>query len=124
MSTITADETITVETILNLIEQLPSHERTRLHQMLTGQAADPAQAKPPRDKRVPAKPMKDRTRERQWVQEHKHEYAGQWVALDGHRLVAASCVQQEVWDAVDPTSPDRPLVLRISSPDDLPYIGI
>lgn len=116
--------TITAETILKLIEQLPATERTRLDQMLAQQAANPVKAKPPRNKRVPAKPMRDRTRERQWVQEHKHEYAGQWVALDGDHLVAASFVQQEVWDAVDPTSLERPLVLRISSPDDLPYIGI
>ena len=116
--------TITAETILKLIEQLPPNERTRLDAMLAQQAAAPVKVKPPRDKRVPAKPMRDRTRERQWVQEHKHEYPGHWVALDGDRLVAASLVQQEVWDAIDPASPDRPLVLRISSPDDLPYIGI
>ncbi len=116
--------TITAETILKLIEQLPPNERTRLDAMLAQQAVASVKVKPPRDKRVPAKPMKDRTRERQWVQEHKHEYPGHWVALDGDRLVAASLVQQEVWDAVDPASSDRPLMLRISSPDDLPYIGI
>lgn len=116
--------TITAETILKLIEQLPPNERTRLDAMLAQQAAAPVQVKPPRDKRVPARPMKDRTRERQWVQEHKHEYAGQWVALDGDRLVAASLVQKEVVDAVDTTLPEPPLVLRIPSPDDLPYVGI
>jgi hypothetical protein len=116
--------TITAETILKLIEQLPVTERTRLDQLLAQQAADPVKVKPPRDKRVPSKPMPDRTSERQWVKDHKHEYAGQWVALEGDRLVAASFVQQEVWDAVDATSPNPPLVLRIPSPDDLPYIGI
>jgi hypothetical protein len=115
---------ITAETILKLIEQLPPTERTRLDAMLAQQAAAPVKVKPPRDKRVPAKPVRDDRRERQWVQEHKHEYAGQWVALDGDRLVAASFIQQEVWDAVDATCPNPPLVLRISSPDDLPYIGI
>lgn len=116
--------TFTAETILKLIEQLPVTERTRLAQLLAQQTAASVKVKPPRDKRVPSKPMRDRTRERQWVNDHKHEYAGQWVALDGDRLVAASVVQQEVWDAVDATSPNPPLVLRISSPDDLPYIGI
>ena len=115
---------VTAETILKLIEQLPVTERMRLDQMLAQQAAAPVKVKPPRDKRVPSKPMRDRARERQWVNGHKHEYAGQWVALDGDHLVAASFVQQEVWDAVDSASPNRPLVLRISSPDDLPYIGI
>lgn len=116
--------TITAETILKLIEQLPSNERTRLDQLLAEQPTAAVQTKPPRDKRVPAKPTKDRTRERQWVQEHKHEYPGYWVALDDDRLVAASLVQQEVVDAVDTSLPHPPLVLRIPSPDDLPYIGI
>ena len=115
---------LTAETILKLIEQLPITERTRLNQMLAQQAANHVKVKPPRDPRVPCAPMPDRTRERQWVKDHKQEYAGQWVALDGDHLVAASFVQQEVVEVVDVTSPDPPLVLRISSPDDLPYISI
>ncbi len=115
---------VTAETILKLIEQLPVTERTRLDQMLAQQTAAPIKVKPPRDKRVPCAPMPDDRRERQWVKDHKDEYAGQWVALDGDHLVAASFVQQEVWDAVDATSPNPPLVLRIPAPDDLPYIGI
>lgn len=83
-----------------------------------------AKAKPPLDKRVPCEPMPDDTRERQWIKEHKHEYAGQWVALDGDRLIAASPIQQEVWDAVSADGSTLPLVHRIPSPDDLPYIGI
>lgn len=116
--------TITAENILTLIEQLPSTERIRLNQLLGQREAAPAKAKPPLDKRVPCEPMPDDTRERQWIKEHKHEYAGQWVALDGDRLIAASPVQQEVWDAVSADSATLPLVLRIPSPDDLPYIGI
>ena len=119
--------TLTAENILILIEQLPSTERVRLNQLLTQQQpqlAEPAKSKPPRDKRVPCEPMPDDRRERQWAREHKHEYAGQWVALDGDRLIAASPIQQEVWDAVNIDGPTLPLVLRIPSPDDLPYIGI
>lgn len=115
---------VTAETILTLIEQLPSTERTRLTQLLNEQKPEPTKTKPPLDKRVPCKPMPDRTSERQWVKDHKHEYAGQWVALDGDRLIAASPIQQEVWDAVSADSETPPLVLRVPSPDDLPYIGI
>lgn len=117
-------EDVTAESILSLIEQLPSTERARLNQMLIEQKPGPSKTKPPLDKRVPARPMPDRTSERQWVKEHKQEYAGQWVALDGDRLIAASHIQQEVWDAVSADSEIPPLVLRIPSPDDLPYVGI
>ncbi len=115
---------MTAEHIMILIRKLPSAERARLDHWLTEPASEPANIKPPRDKRVPSQPMPDDTRERQWVKEHKHEYAGQWVALDGDRLVAASPVQQEVWDAISADTATIPLVLRIPSLDDLPYIGI
>lgn len=120
--------TMTAESILTLIEQLPSTERIRLNQLLARrqnqQEAEPVKAKPPLDKRMPCEPMPDRTRELKWIEKHKHEYAGQWVALDGDRLIAASLIQQEVWDAVNPDDAEPPLVHRIPSPDDLPYIGI
>lgn len=115
---------LTAENILALIEQLPSTERTRLNELLAQEQTEPAKAKPPLDKRVPCEPMPDDKRERQWVTEHKHEYPGQWVALDGSRLIAASPVEEKVWDAVDADGATLPLVLRIPSPDDLPYIGI
>jgi hypothetical protein len=115
---------LTAESILRLIEQLPSTERIRLNRLLARRQAESATAKPPLDKRVPCEPMKDRTREMKWIEEHKHEYAGQWVALDGDRLIAASAVEQEVWNAVKTDGADLPLVHRIPSPDDLPYIGI
>ncbi|HMZ20005.1 MAG TPA: hypothetical protein PLD20_18855, partial [Blastocatellia bacterium] len=80
--------------------------------------------KPPLDKRVPCKPMPDRTREKEWIEKHRQEYAGQWVALDGDQLIAASPRRQEINAAVKTESGEPPLVLRIPSPDDLPYVGI
>ena len=29
----------------------------------------------------------DQTKEEAWLQEHRHEHVGQWVVLDGERLV-------------------------------------
>ncbi len=107
--------TITAENVLQLIEALPSIERARLNTLLAQPHVEPVRTKPPRDKRVPCEPMPDRTKERQWMRDHKHEYAGQWVALDGDTLIAASPIQQEVWDAVNPRSATTPLVARISS---------
>ena len=116
--------TLTAENILKLIEQLPSTERARLQQMLAQESAASTKTKAPRDKRVSCEPMPDRTKEHQWVREHKNEYAGQWVALDGDTLIAASPIQQEVWNALGTDRVPTPLVVRISSPDDLPYVGI
>lgn len=122
--------TLTAENILQLIEQLPALEQNRLKDRLKElteeQPSQTLSAKPkaPRDKRVPCEPMPDRTLERQWVEDHKHDYAGQWVALAGDRLVAASFIQKEVFSAIDTSKPNQPLVLRVPSPDDLPSMGI
>jgi hypothetical protein len=29
----------------------------------------------------------DFSKEREWLKEHRHEYVGQWIVLDGDRLV-------------------------------------
>ncbi|MEP7338793.1 MAG: DUF5678 domain-containing protein [Acidobacteriota bacterium] len=116
--------TLTAENVLTLIEQLPSTERARLDQLLTQQQRQPNKTKPPLDKRVPCEPMPDRTREKEWVKAHRQAYAGQWVALDGDRLVAASPNRMEISTAVKADGGKLPLILRIPSPDDLPYVGI
>lgn len=116
--------TMTAETILTLIEQLPSTERIRLRQLLARRQAESAEAKPPLDKRVPCEPMKDRAREMKWIEEHKHEYAGQWVALDGDRLIASSPIRAEISAAVKADGAKLPLIHRIASPDEPLPIGI
>ena len=34
-------------------------------------------------------PVRDRSREDAWLEKHRDEYDGQWVALDGDKLIAA-----------------------------------
>jgi len=58
-----------------------------------------APAKPPLDKRLPNRPTPDCSREMHWLAEHRREYANQWVALDGDRLIAAGPNHDEVWAA-------------------------
>jgi hypothetical protein len=48
--------------------------------------------------RVKAVPIADRPREAEfaWLREHATEYAGQWVALDGARVLATAPKLQEL----------------------------
>ena len=116
--------TLTTESILKLIEQLPPTERIRLNQLMSWRQAESPKAKPPLDWSAPCEPMKDRTREMKWIEEHKHEYVGQWVALDGDRLIVASPIRAEISAAIKADGAKLPLVHRITSLDEPLPIGI
>jgi hypothetical protein len=79
---------MTAESILPLIAQLPPPERAKLRQFLDQPEEQTQQphgqsAKPPRDKRLPSKPMPPGGMEAlDWIANHRREYARQWVALD------------------------------------------
>jgi hypothetical protein len=118
--------TITVENILRQIAQLPLVEQHRLTRLLEESRAEqpPQPAKAPRDKRLPDRPAIDDARERAWIKEHRNEYAGQWVALDGDRLIAASPNRLEISAAVKADGAKLPLIYRIPAPDEPLPIGI
>lgn len=37
-------------------------------------------------------PIKDRASEIEWLQKRRDEYAGQWIALDGDKLIASGAI--------------------------------
>ena len=61
--------TLTAENIFRLIEQLPLAERRKLERLIEERPAGRPQKpdKAPLDKRLPAEPMPDRTREMDWT---------------------------------------------------------
>lgn len=65
----------------------------------------------------------DCSRELEWVKQHRHEYVGQWVALDGDRLLANGPVAREVYDKARGLGVQVPTVLRIEASDELPFGG-
>lgn len=120
---------ITLESLFNQIIQLPQTERTRLRQMLDkvkeSELSLPEQAGPPRpaeDIRHQPLPMRDYFTELQWITDHAREYSGQWVALDGDRLIAHSPSAQEVFDVADADGADQPLFGFVEDPDKV-YAG-
>ncbi len=111
----------TVETILQQVIQLPRLEQRRLVQLIEAQQPP---SNPPLDARVPCEPQPDRTREWDWIAQHRHEYAGQWVALEGDHLIAASPNRLDISAALKTAQAKRPLIHRIPAPDDRPYVGL
>jgi hypothetical protein len=67
-------------------------------------------------------PMRDRSREVRWIDEHRTEHAGQWVALEGERLIAADADAQKVYAAAIAEGIASPFVVRIPPDDASPFV--
>ena len=80
----------------------------------------------PRDRqkkpRRVAEPL-DCSRELRWLAEHRDEFAGQWVALDGDRLLSHGTNAQEVYEAARKSGVELPLMVQVESSDEPPFGG-
>ena len=61
--------------------------------------------------------------EQLWLKEHRQEYVGEWVALNGSNLLSHSTNAKEVFDMAKLFSIDAPLVVRVEQLDDVPFAG-
>ncbi len=67
-------------------------------------------------------PQPDRSREMRWIKEHREEYAGQWVALDGAKLLAHGTDAHRVFaDARRLTT--SPFFAHLEPQDEAHFIG-
>ena len=65
----------------------------------------------------------DYSLERRWLNSHVTEYAGQWVALYGDRLLAHGNSGREVYEAALALGANRPFITQVELPDELPFGG-
>jgi len=113
---------ITVETLLNQIELLPGNEQRRLLATLLSKlngerrGAEPVKFREPIS--VPDSEPNDR-----WLRDHAHEYGGQWVALDGDRLIAHGTDSREVFASARADGAYLPLITYIEPVDAPPFMG-
>lgn len=112
----------TLEEVLAGINALSPQDRRQVRRALKEDSSQPATAAPV-PKATRGLPVKDMIREAAWLEQHREEYAGQWVALDGERLVAASTNAKEVLAAARAAGVADALIVRVESRDALPFAG-
>lgn len=95
--------------------------RIMLEEKLKPEDQNGASAQP----RVLAKnlPIKDRTLEVEWLQKHRDEYAGQWIALDGEKLIASGDDLKQVISTARRLGVPDALMMRVEPNDALPFAG-
>lgn len=82
----------------------------------------PPEPEPPRRGVRRVAPV-DIARETQWLQEHRHEYIGQWVALDGDRLISHGTNARAVFEAARAAGVELPFFTRIEPAEEAPFGG-
>jgi predicted DNA-binding antitoxin AbrB/MazE fold protein len=96
---------------------LPEHQRVRL--------TIEDQASPQNGNTSVKNPaqVNERREEFLWLANESGPYAGQWVALDGSRLVAHGAKLGTVSEAARAAGVDRPLLTHLPPEGDLPFGG-
>jgi len=103
-----------VERIIEEVRRLPPAEKRRLRQVLDHEDQATVQ---PSDRSV------DLSRELRWIEEHRAEYAGQWVAVRGDNLLSSGSDGRQVYEAARAAGDERPFVTRVKPDGELPFAG-
>ena len=109
-------------TILAEIAQLPATERESVRTILNQQAVAASAPAPPNGFIAPFD-TSDPAPSLQWIAEHRAEFAGQYVALDGERLLAHGADPQPVIAAVRASGLNGLLFTYLQPLDAPPFAG-
>ena len=116
----------TVDRIISDIARLSSSERATLYRKLATGALGEGEmnATVCGVTRPTPIPEPDPEPDLRWIKAHKAEHAGQWVALDGERLIAAGNTEREVANAARLDGAYLPLIVYLPHPHEPAFVGL
>jgi Family of unknown function (DUF5678) len=101
------------DAILDKVRHLPPAKQEEVLRFADGLQ------RPPAPREVPGR---DRKREVKWIADNRSAYAGQWVAVEGDRLVAADMDALKVFIAAKAAGIEIPFMVHILPEDSLPFV--
>lgn len=103
--------------IIKSIKQLPATEQEKFRQWLEDKRAKNGEG---RGSQVHANCSEKSLR---WLHENRDKYSGQWVTLDGDRLIANGPTAKEVYSKAKAEGVDRPFVELVTEQASSPFTG-
>ena len=113
---------ITFEQVLIGIQSLPPEALATLREILNA-PSEQEQREAAARALAHAASLRDFSADRQWLADHRDEYAGQWVALKYGQLISASTNAKEVFAAAHAAGQPDALVVFVEPSDGQPVIN-
>jgi hypothetical protein len=111
-----------VQTLLQEASMLSQPDQLELITLLIQKmdAPTPAQAE---SRPTSIRQTVSRDRERQWLAENRTRYVGQWVVIEGDRLIASGPNSRDVFQAAKQAGIQVPFLIQVEPEDQLPFGG-
>src|SRR5215203_4286043 len=104
----------TIEQAIEIIRQLPPPEREKLFDWAEKEKQRELSEKKAKKNEIGQKNEKFR-RALQWLEEHKEQYDGQWVVLDGDVLIAHGKDAKSVYEEARAKGIQSPFLERVKA---------
>ena len=103
--------------IIKSIEQLPAPKQEQIRRWLNENGAMN------REGRSSLARANRSAKSLRWLDENREKYSGQWVALDGDRLIASGPTAKEVYSKAKAEGVEIPFVELVTDPEPVPSTG-
>lgn len=108
---------LSFDQITKSIEQLPTAEQERIRRWLESKRATD------REEHGSQAHADRSAKSLRWLHENQEKYSGQWVALDGDRLIASAPTAKEVYSKAKAEGFEIPFVELVTGQEPVPSTG-
>jgi len=119
-SSLSLDEKLTL--VKFLIEQAKQDAAAKSNDEAAANGTPPGASDEPRITRDDV-PDRSFRREMEWLKSHRHEYPGEYVAIEGDQLFAHGPNGRKALAEARQAGAKHPLIVRIEAEDELPFGG-